>query len=181
MNNSFDPLEHISGMIVIRGRCYSSKEVIRGLLELGININENSEGLKIGFKHFSPQPVSPQSLANETPPNCPFGPYMANITTQLNEISAQLESTPKPAVNTTPNYTFASETPTGSPPSSSSPSSSFFSPFGAVPFQAPKTHDKERFFSNSFLEERQKCSSCGATLPQNAFFCNKCGTHTRTG
>jgi hypothetical protein len=59
MNNRFDPLEHISGMIVIKGRSYSSKEVIRGLLELGINITENAEGLKIGFKHFPPQPVSP--------------------------------------------------------------------------------------------------------------------------
>ena len=55
MNNSYD---QISGQIIIKGRVYSAKEVIRGLLEQGIAITESQEGLKIGFKHILPQSMS---------------------------------------------------------------------------------------------------------------------------
>ena len=49
------PLDQVSGNVLIRGRAYSAKEVIRGLLEQGITINEKPEGLRIGVKLISPK------------------------------------------------------------------------------------------------------------------------------
>ena len=75
------PFDHIKGRITVNGRTYSAKEVIRGLLEQGISITESAEGMKIGFKQFTPLTSSSQEFAqvNESS-NCPFLPYMNQVT-----------------------------------------------------------------------------------------------------
>ena len=171
MNNFDLP---VTGSIIIKGRSYSAKEVIRGLLELGIAINENEDGLKIGFKHFDPQPASnEQTYAADSSALCPFISQMANITAKLENLSARIESQAK----TPPSPSF--QHPFSQNASEAPPSSPSFSPFSAVPFQAKKSPENDQTFSRNdrFLDGRQKCGSCGATLPQNAFFCNKCGSH----
>lgn len=170
MNNPFD---HISGHIQIKGRAYSAKEVIRGLLEQGIAITESSEGLKIGFKLFPPQSPSQQALEENSVKGCPFISHISQITSRLDDISTRIN----PQANNASNNHFFSST------TSKSPSSFSFSPFSEQSFQSDHRKEKEKFFSSSesFLENRQKCSSCGASLPQNAFFCNKCGSNVRSG
>ncbi|MFX1286249.1 MAG: hypothetical protein ACFFB5_21630 [Promethearchaeota archaeon] len=174
MNNPFD---QISGQIIIKGRIYSAKEVIRGLLEQGIAITESSEGLKIGFKLFQPQSTSsPTTLDEYEVINCPFIPYMSQITTRLNDLSSRLSlphddegySPPKSSINS---------------PIPENPSTTSFSPFNVSSFQSDEEKEKEKFFNSSsnFFDNRRKCPSCGATIPQNAFFCNKCGNHVRSG
>ncbi len=173
MNNPFD---QISGQINIKGRIYSAKEVIRGLLEQGIAITESSEGLKIGFKLFSPQSVSTNvnSAINDSS-GCPFLPYMSQITARLDDLTNRLDSENE-ADFSQPKFSFSS-TPV------ENLASSPFSPKNNSPLMPEQREEKEKFFSSTanFFENRQKCSSCGATLPQNAFFCNKCGNHVRSG
>jgi hypothetical protein len=170
MNNPFD---HISGQIRIKGRSYSAKEVIRGLLEQGINITESSEGLKIGFKHFSPLSPSRQILEENNTTGCPFMSSISDLTARIDEISSRLDSQPHKSTAGPPFDL--------SPPKS--PSSSPFSPFNNQTFQSSSRKEQEKFLGSgsSLLDKHQKCSSCGAILPQNAFFCNKCGSHTRSG
>ena len=176
MNNPFD---QISGQIIIKGRVYSAKEVIRGLLEQGIAITEGSEGLKIGFKHFSPESSTHQNtFEGNSVPNCPFIPYMSQITTQLEDLTARLNNQQIDEDFSPPSSFHSSK--------AENPASSTFSPFNTTLFDADQSKDeeeKEQFFSasNSFYENRQKCPSCGAIIPQNAFFCNKCGKHVRSG
>lgn len=174
MNNPFD---QISGQIVIKGRVYSAKEVIRGLLEQGIAITESSEGLKIGFKLISPQSTTSQlSLEGNEVANCPFVPYMSQITTQLDDLTTRLNHEDKDAGISPSRSSFTSSIPENPTPSS-------FSPFDTSSFQLNKEKEKEKFFSSSgsFFDNHHKCPSCGATIPQNAFFCNKCGNHVRSG
>jgi len=170
MNNPFD---HISGQIKIKGRSYSAKEVIRGLLEQGINITESSEGLKIGFKHFSPLSPSRQVLEDNNITGCPFISSISDLTTRIDDISSRLDSQSSKSVES---FSF-------DPPPPKSPSSSPFSPFNSQAFQSSSRKEQEKFLGsgNSLLDKNQKCSSCGAILPQNAFFCNKCGSHVRSG
>ena len=170
MNNPFD---HISGQIMIKGRVYSAKEVIRGLLEQGIAITESSEGLKIGFKLFLPQSTSQQALEENSVNGCPFISHMSQIASRLDDLSTRFDSQ---ANNASGNYLSSSN-------SSKSPSSPSFSPFSDQSFQTDHRKEKEKFFSSadSFLDNHQKCSSCGTSLPQNAFFCNKCGSNVRSG
>jgi hypothetical protein len=171
MNNPFD---QISGQIIIKGRVYSAKEVIRGLLEQGIAITEGSEGLKIGFKLFSPEAESHQNtIEGNSIPNCPFIPYMSQITTQLEDLTARLNN----------QHNSEENSPLDSPFPSSKTEDLTSSPFNTSFFQSKDEEEKDQFFSasNSFYENRQKCPSCGATIPQNAFFCNKCGKHVRSG
>ena len=173
MNNPFD---QISGQINIKGRIYSAKEIIRGLLEQGIAISESSEGLKIGFKLFSPQSASNNinSAFNESS-GCPFLPYMSQITARLDDLTNRLDSESE-AEFSQPKFSFSS---TPSENIMSSP----FSPQQNPSLIPEPREEREKFFSSSdnFFENRQKCSSCGASLPQNAFFCNKCGNHVRSG
>jgi len=176
MNNPFD---QISGQIIIKGRAYSAKEVIRGLLEQGIAITEGSEGLKIGFKHFSPESTSHQTtFERNSVPNCPFIPYMSQITTQLEDLTARLN-------NQHIDEDF-SQSSSFQSSKAEDPAPSPFSPFNTSFFHSNHSKDeeeKDQFFStsNSFYENRQKCPSCGAIIPKNAFFCNKCGKHVRSG
>ncbi|MHA2304610.1 MAG: hypothetical protein ACXACU_04390 [Candidatus Hodarchaeales archaeon] len=175
MNN---PFENIKGQIMVNGRVYSAKEVIRGLLEQGISITESAEGMTIGFKQFEPVSSASQNLTQENNPfECPFVPYMSKVNSYLEDISSRLNS----------------QEHRPSPPSNSQSSlyqkdksnSSTFSPFNVSSIQSEKkkSSDKENFFSSGggFLDKHQKCSSCGTALPQNAFFCNKCGNHVRSG
>jgi hypothetical protein len=174
MNNPFD---QISGQIVIKGRVYSAKEVIRGLLEQGIAITESSEGLKIGFKLISPQSTASQiSFEGNEVTNCPFIPYMSQITTQLDDLTTRLNLEHKDAGISPSKSSFTSSKPEDS-------TTSQFSPFNASSFQLNKENEKEKFFSSSgnFFDNHHKCPSCGANIPQNAFFCNKCGNHVRSG
>ena len=178
MNNPFD---QISGQIIIKGRVYSAKEVIRGLLEQGIAITEGSEGLKIGFKLFSPESTSHQNtFEGNTVTSCPFIPYMSQITTQLEDLTDRLNNQ-----NTNDGISPSNSSIPSSKPENPTPSA--FSPFNTSFVQSndeeEKEKEKDQFFSasNSFYENRQKCPSCGATIPQNAFFCNKCGNHVRSG
>lgn len=174
MNNPFD---QISGQIIIKGRVYSAKEVIRGLLEQGIAITESSEGLKIGFKLFPPQSISSHTTLEENGViNCPFIPYMSQITSRLNDLSTRLNLS-----HTDVGFSPSESSFTSSIPEDSTPSS--FSPFNPSSFQSDEEKEKEKFFSSSssFFDNRRKCPSCGATIPQNAFFCNKCGNHVRSG
>ena len=176
MNNPFD---QISGQIIIKGRVYSAKEVIRGLLEQGIAITESSDGLKIGFKHFSPESTTHQTtFEGNSVPNCPFIPYMSQITTQLEDLTARLNNQHTDEDFSPPSTFPSSET--------ENPAPSTFSPFNTSFFHSNQSKDeeeKDQFFSasSSFYENRQKCPSCGAIIPQNAFFCNKCGKHVRSG
>lgn len=171
MNNPFD---QISGQINIKGRVYSAKEVIRGLLEQGIAITESSEGLKIGFKLFSPQSASSNAISTINDSSaCPFLPYMSQISARLDNLTTRLDS----------------ENEADFSPSkfSSSPvenlASSPFSPRNNPSLMPDQREEREKFFSSTdnLVENHQKCSSCAATLPQNAFFCNKCGKHARSG
>ncbi|MFW9905463.1 MAG: zinc ribbon domain-containing protein [Candidatus Thorarchaeota archaeon] len=174
MNNPFD---QISGQIIIKGRVYSAKEVIRGLLEQGIAITEGSEGLKIGFKLFSPESESSQNtFEGNQIPNCPFIPYMSQITSQLENLASRLNNQHNTEEYSPLNSPFP-------PPKAEDQTSSAFSPFNTSLFQSKDDDEKDQFFraSSSFYENRQKCPSCGATIPQNAFFCNKCGKHVRSG
>ena len=174
MNNPFD---QISGQIIIKGRVYSAKEVIRGLLEQGIAITEGSEGLKIGFKLFSPESTSPQNtFEGNAVTNCPFIPHMSQITTQLEDLTARLNKQYNNSSIPASDSTFQSSKP-------ENPAPPTFSPFNTSFSQSNEEEEKDQFFSasNSFYENRQKCPSCGATIPQNAFFCNKCGNHVRSG
>ena len=176
MNNPFD---QISGQIIIKGRAYSAKEVIRGLLEQGIAITEGSEGLKIGFKHFLPESTAQTTFEGNSVPNCPFIPYMSQITTQLEDLTARLNNQYIDEEFSPSNSSFPS-------PKAENPAPSAFSPFNTSFFNSNQSKDeeeKDHFFraSNSFYENRQKCPSCGAVIPQNAFFCNKCGKHVRSG
>ena len=69
------PLDQVSGSILIRGRAYSAKEVIRGLLEQGIMIKDKPEGLKIGFTLISPDSHSSSTSMNSAGfEGCPFIP-----------------------------------------------------------------------------------------------------------
>jgi hypothetical protein len=175
MNNPFD---HIKGHITVNGRTYSAKEVIRGLLEQGISITESAEGMKIGFKQFSPITASSQDFTqgNEIS-ECPFIPYMDKVTLYLENITSRLESNEYRSPSQFKSQLDFSQ--------SDKPSSSAFSPFDTSSFQsdAKTNQEKEKFFSSgtSYLDKHQKCSACGATLSQNAFFCNKCGNHVRSG
>jgi hypothetical protein len=147
------------------------------LLEQGIAITEGSEGLKIGFKLFSPEAESQQNtFEGNSIPNCPFIPYMSQITTQLEDLTARLNNQHNSEENSPLNSPFPSS-------KTEDPTSSAFSPFNTSFFQSKDEEEKDQFFSasNSFYENRQKCPSCGATIPQNAFFCNKCGKHVRSG
>ncbi len=174
MNNPFD---QISGQIIIKGRVYSAKEVIRGLLEQGIAITESSEGLKIGFKVFSPQSTSSNTVLEEDGViNCPFIPYMSQITTRLNDLSTLLNLSHNDAGFSPSKSSITSSMPEDPPLSS-------FSPFNTSSFQSDEEKEKEKFFSSnsSFFDNRRKCPSCGASISQNAFFCNKCGNHVRSG
>ena len=175
MNN---PFENIKGQILVNGRVYSAKEVIRGLLEQGISITESAEGMTIGFKQFEPTTSSSQEFTQSNNLlECPFVPYMSKVNLYLEEITSRLDS-----------QDFRS-----SPTSKSQlnlfqqdqPKSSSFSPFSNPSFttEKKKNSEKENFFSSGggFLDKNQKCSSCGTALPQNAFFCNKCGNHVRSG
>ena len=175
MNSSFD---HISGQIIIRGRAYSAKEIIRGLLEQGIAITENPDGLKIGFKSFSPeQALTQKDIGENNFNNCPFMPFMSQITTRIEDLTRKIE-------NQTTAPTSSMETIFRSPSvdTMKEPSFSKFSPFSDSAFRSSNDQEKEKFFNSgkSFLS-RQKCPSCGTSIPQNAIFCNKCGSHIRSG
>lgn len=174
MNNPFD---QISGQIIVKGRVYSAKEVIRGLLEQGIAITESSEGLKIGFKLFSPQSTSSQTtLEGNGVTSCPFIPYMSQIATQLDDLMSRINLQPKEGDVSPSRSSFSSFLP-------EPPTSTTFSPFDTSSFQSKKEKEKEKFFSSSsnLFDNRKKCPSCGAIISQNAFFCNKCGNHVRSG
>ena len=174
MNNPFD---QISGQIIIKGRVYSAQEVIRGLLEQGIAITESAEGLKIGFKLFPPQSTYSQTPIEENGiPDCPFLPYMSQITSRLDDLSTRLNLENNEAAVNPSRSSFTpsiSEDPTPSP----------FSPFGNSSFVSNKEEENEKTLSSNsnFFDNRRKCPSCGALIPQNAFFCNKCGNHVRSG
>lgn len=175
MNNPFD---NVKGQILINGRVYSAKEVIRGLLEQGISITESTEGMSIGFKQFEPITSSSEEFTQSNDIlECPFVPYMSKVTSYLEEITSRLNS----------------QDHRSSPLSKSQldlfqqdkPKLSSFSPFNtpSFPSEKKKNSGQENFFSSGggFLDKHQKCSSCGTALPQNAFFCNKCGNHVRSG
>ncbi len=173
------PLDQVSGRILIRGRSYSAKEVIRGLLEQGIAINEKTEGLRIGFKLISPESFSSSSSpinAIESS-SCPFLPLMSQLNEKINILTDSLNSNE----NMSPNSSFTDNPLFNS--SSEDPPPSTFSPFSNNPFEPPDDEEKESPFSstNSFMDKNRKCSSCGSILPSNAFFCNKCGSHVRSG
>jgi hypothetical protein len=172
------PLDQISGRILIRGRSYSAKEVIRGLLEQGIAINEKKEGLRIGFKLISPESssVSPSMDINQGT-TCPFLPLMSQISDKIDSLASRVDFAEE-SVSTPPNPQssfFDSSLDDSSPPT--------FSPFSSSPFSVKNEDEKEPVFSSSpsYMDNKRKCSSCGATLPGNAFFCNKCGSHVRSG
>ena len=134
--------------------------------------------MKIGFKQFTPLTSSSQEFTHENDiSECPFIPYMNKMTLYLENITSRLES-----AELRSSSQFESQSDFMQP---DKPSSSAFSPFEASSFQTEtKTNqEKDKFFSSggSFLDKHQKCSACGATLPQNAFFCNKCGNHVRKG
>ena len=172
------PLDQVSGRILIRGRSYSAKEVIRGLLEQGIAINEKSEGLRIGFKLISPVNFSSNSPINTMESStCPFLPLMTQLNDKINMLTDSLNS----SENISSDSSYSDNSIFSSPSEDSS--SSAFSPFGNNPFQPPSEEDKEPPFStsSSFMDKNRKCSSCGSILPSNAFFCNKCGSHVRSG
>ncbi|MFX0085112.1 MAG: hypothetical protein ACFFAU_05530 [Candidatus Hodarchaeota archaeon] len=172
------PFDHIKGHITVNGRIYSAKEVIRGLLEQGISITESTEGMKIGFKQLTPLTSSSHDFTqgNEIS-ECPFLPYMNKVALYLENITSRLESNefqPSSQFKSQMDFT-----------QSGKANSSAFSPFDTSSFQSEtKTNqEKEKFFSSggSFLDKHHKCSTCGAIIPQNAFFCNKCGNHVRSG
>jgi hypothetical protein len=171
------PLDQVSGSILIRGRAYSAKEVIRGLLEQGITINEKPEGLRIGFKLISPSSHSSNPSMNiNGNEGCPFIPYMSQITEKLNRLSDQINSADRISDPPRTEESFFN-THNDDPPAST------FSPFSTNPFQSDNEKEKEAEFSSnsSYMDNKRKCSSCGSTLPSNAFFCNKCGKHARSG
>ncbi len=167
MNN---PLDQIRGQVIIKGRGYSAKEIIRGLLEQGIAITESNDGLKIGFKLIPPENNTIDIGGGIESAICPLIDSIGKINAQLNDLTARLEvqQTKSQFAN---NFEFK---PTPS-------TSSTFSPFKAASLAA--FSEKEKFFSNetNFMDTRKKCPSCGASLPTNAFFCNKCGNHVRSG
>lgn len=171
------PLDQVSGSILIRGRAYSAKEVIRGLLEQGITINEKPEGLRIGFKLISPDSRSSQTSMNSAGfEGCPFVPYMSQITEKLNRLSDQIN-----LAENTSDHPRTEESFSTMPKDDSAESA--FSPFSNNPFQSEDEKDRGTEFSSSgsYMDNKRKCSSCGSTLPGNAFFCNKCGKHARSG
>ncbi len=172
------PLDQISGRILIRGRAYSAKEVIRGLLEQGIAINEKSEGLRIGFKLISPESSSiPTSMDLGQGATCPFLPIMSQISEKLDNLASRVDFAEEQVSSPSPTESsfFDSPVEDSSPPS--------FSPFSPSPFSATSEAEKDPVFSSSssYMDNKRKCSSCGSTLPGNAFFCNKCGNHVRSG
>ncbi len=169
------PLDQVSGRILIRGRSYSAKEVIRGLLEQGIAINEKTEGLRIGFKLISPESSSiTPSMDIGQGISCPFIPIMSQISDKLNHLAGRVDFAEESA--STPEQSFFD------PPDDDS-SAAAFSPFSSSPENAKNENEKESVFSStpSYMDNKRKCSSCGSTLPSNAFFCNKCGSHVRSG
>ena len=171
------PLDQVSGSILIQGRAYSAKEVIRGLLEQGITINEKPEGLRIGFKLISPDSRSSQTSMNSAGfEGCPFVPYMSQITEKLNRLSDQINLADNISDPPRTEESFFNM-PNDDPPASA------FSPFSNNPFQSESENENEAGFSSngSYMDNKRKCSSCGSTLPGNAFFCNKCGKHARSG
>ena len=172
------PLDQVSGRILIRGRSYSAKEVIRGLLEQGIAINEKTEGLRIGFKLISPESssISP-SMDTGQGATCPFLPLMSQISDKIDSLASRVDFA-EDRVSTPPSPEpsfFDSSLEESSPPA--------FSPFSSSPFSVKNENEKEPVFSSapSYMDNKRKCSSCGSTLPTNAFFCNKCGKHARSG
>jgi len=171
------PLDKVSGSILVRGRAYSAKEVIRGLLEQGITINEKPEGLRIGFKLISPNSHSSNPSMNIPGyEGCPFIPIMSQITDKLNSLSDQINLTDRVSdPPKTEESSFHAH--------NDDPTASAFSPFSTNPFQSTSEKEKETGFSSngSYMDNKRKCSSCGSTLPSNAFFCNKCGNHIRSG
>jgi len=172
------PLDQVSGRILIRGRAYSAKEVIRGLLEQGIAINEKTEGLRIGFKLISPESISiSPSMDTGQGATCPFLPLMSQISDKIDSLASRVDFAEE-RVSTPPN---PEPTFFDSPIDDSSVPS--FSPFSSSPFSVKPENEKEPVFSStsSYMDNKRKCSSCGSTLPGNAFFCNKCGSHVRSG
>ncbi|MHA2173680.1 MAG: hypothetical protein ACXABI_02560 [Candidatus Hodarchaeales archaeon] len=172
------PLDQVSGRILIRGRSYSAKEVIRGLLEQGIAINEKTEGLRIGFKLISPESFSSSSPMNTSESSaCPFHPLMTQLNEKINMLTETLSSNENFSSNTSyaDNSLLDSSTEDPPPPT--------FSPFSNSPFQSPSEEEKDSPFpsGSTFMDKNRKCSSCGSLLPSNAFFCNKCGSHVRSG
>ena len=171
------PLDQVSGSLLIRGRAYSAKEVIRGLLEQGITINEKPEGLRIGFKLISPDSNSPDpSMSLPGYEGCPFIPIMSQITDKLNRLSDQInlgDRVPNPPRTDESIFNIQNN----------DPPASAFSPFSTNPFQSENDKEKETEFSSggSYMDNKPKCSSCGSTLLMNAFYCNKCGKHARSG
>ncbi len=171
------PLDQVSGSILIHGRAYSAKEVIRGLLEQGITINEKPEGLRIGFKLISPNSHSSNPSMNIPGyEGCPFIPIMSQITDKLNRLSDQINLADHVSDPPRTEESFL-DMPNDNPPASA------FSPFNNNPFQSESEKEKDTGFSSSgsYMDNKRKCSSCGSTLPSNAFFCNKCGKHARSG
>ena len=169
---------NINGNITVNGRTYSAKEVIRGLLEQGISVTESTEGLKIGFKQFAPLSSSSQEIRQgDDIAECPFIPYMNKVTIYLENIASRFEPNVFQSTSQPKSHLNFSE------PNKNNPSS--FSPFAASSFQPEmeKNQEKEKIFSSgsTFLDKHRKCSACGAALPKNAFFCNKCGNHARSG
>ncbi|MCK4848263.1 MAG: zinc ribbon domain-containing protein [Candidatus Heimdallarchaeota archaeon] len=171
------PLDQVSGSILIRGRAYSAKEVIRGLLEQGIMIKDKPEGLKIGFTLISPDSHSSDPSMNLPGyEGCPFIPIMSKITDKLNRLSDQInlaDRVPDPPRAEESSFHARND----------DPPTSAFSPFSNNPFQSESEKERDTDFSSgsSYMDNKRKCSSCGSTLPSNAFFCNKCGNHVRSG
>ncbi|MHA1214028.1 MAG: zinc ribbon domain-containing protein [Candidatus Hodarchaeales archaeon] len=175
MNSAFN---HISGQIIIKGRAYSAKDIIRGLLEQGIAITESPEGLKIGLKLFTPEPINNAAdMGNSALSGCPFTTFMSTISNRLDDLSRMIE---RENIRTKPASNFAFDSPLNE--DIKEPTFNKFSPFGNNTFKPSSDQDKDNFFSpaRSFLG-RQKCPACGAPIPQNAIFCNKCGSHIRSG
>ncbi len=175
MNNPFD---NIKGQILVNGRVYSAKEVIRGLLEQGISITETAEGMTIGLKQFEPTTSSSHEFTQSNDLlECPFVPHMSKVNSYLEEITSRLDSQDSRSSSPSKSQLNLSQ--------QDKPTSSSFSPFNTTSFhtEKKKNSEKENFFSpgGGFLDKHQKCSSCGTALPQNAFFCNKCGNHVRSG
>ena len=152
------PLDQVSGSILIRGRAYSAKEVIRGLLEQGITINEKPEGLRIGFKLISPNSHSTNPTMNPGGfEGCPFIPYMSQITEKLNRLSDQINFNDRVSDPPLTEESFFSAR-------NDDPQESAFSPFSNNPFQSESEKEKEPGFSSSasYMDNKRKCSSCGS-------------------
>ena len=159
-----EPLSQVSGHIRIGDKDYAARDVLMALLEQGITVYETNEGLRIGIKIVQPKPIDSMTLDTA----CPAMKSYSLINHKLQELSKRVEELETNRLT--------------SPPPSRDFRPKVNDPYQLFPPRSKRSDNLSSFLKKTptYLDDRKRCSVCGATLQKDAFFCVKCGTSVRS-